>query len=198
MQIVVGNVVGLEGVEPSIVLSGLSGAHLPILLQARWCPRQDLNLHALRHPLLRRARLPFRHGDKLWLVSRDLNSDAPREHSVLQTGATNRIRLTPKLWRKRRDSNSQACYGRHVSSVLGYHYPTLPNWHRYDDSNAVLWAWNPNALPGAHRCKLYYRGGKRRNRTLNVQHVGAVFETVSPPWRPPPACQITCGGPGEI
>lgn len=71
-----------------------------------WCPRQDLNLHALRHPLLRRARLPFRHGDKLWWVSRDLNSEAPREHSVLQTGATNRIRLTPKLWRKRRDSNS--------------------------------------------------------------------------------------------
>jgi hypothetical protein len=27
-----------------------------------WCTREDLNLHALRRPLLRRLRLPFRHG----------------------------------------------------------------------------------------------------------------------------------------
>ena len=26
-----------------------------------WCTREDLNLHALRRPLLRRLRLPFRH-----------------------------------------------------------------------------------------------------------------------------------------
>ena len=27
----------------------------------KWCTREDLNLHALRRPLLRRLRLPFRH-----------------------------------------------------------------------------------------------------------------------------------------
>ena len=29
--------------------------------RAGWCTREDLNLHALRRPLLRRLRLPFRH-----------------------------------------------------------------------------------------------------------------------------------------
>ena len=29
--------------------------------ELNWCTREDLNLHALRRPLLRRLRLPFRH-----------------------------------------------------------------------------------------------------------------------------------------
>lgn len=118
MQIVVGNVVGLEGVEPSIVLSGLSGAHLPILLQDRWCPRQDLNLHALR-------------------LRRDL------------------------------------------SRVVGYRYPTLPNWHRWDDLNAVRLVWKQAAVPGAHRCK--QNGGRWRNRTPEF-NLTVVFRTICRPF----------------
>jgi hypothetical protein len=32
----------------------------------------------------------------LWWVSPDSNRDAPMEHSALQAGAANRIRLTPE------------------------------------------------------------------------------------------------------
>ena len=32
-----------------------------IARKQEWCTREDLNLHALRRPLLRRLRLPFRH-----------------------------------------------------------------------------------------------------------------------------------------
>ena len=33
-----------------------------------WCTREDLNLHAVRRPLLRRLRLPFRHECVIELV----------------------------------------------------------------------------------------------------------------------------------
>ena len=33
-----------------------------------WCTREDLNLHAVRRPLLRRLRLPFRHECAIELV----------------------------------------------------------------------------------------------------------------------------------
>lgn len=38
-------------------------------------------------------------------MPRDSNSHAPREHSVLQTGAANRIRLTPRNWQRAWESN---------------------------------------------------------------------------------------------
>lgn len=40
-----------------------------------------------------------------WLVPRDSNLDSHKENSVLQTGATNRIRLTPELWPRAWESN---------------------------------------------------------------------------------------------
>ena len=91
----------------------------------------------------------------LWWVSPDSNRDAPKEHSALQAGAANRIRLTPKLKTfggepgNRTQSRASAW---HFSNVLAYHLPRSP-WHRDEDSNPMRLVWNQAALPGASRCE---------------------------------------------
>jgi hypothetical protein len=42
-----------------------------------WCTREDLNLHALRRPLLRRLRLPFRHECTLMVPQRRIERRLP-------------------------------------------------------------------------------------------------------------------------
>jgi hypothetical protein len=63
-----------------------------------WCTRKDLNLHALRRPLLRRLRLPFRHE------CIDRNDGAATAHRTPVTAlprrcpATGRLRLRELSW----------------------------------------------------------------------------------------------------
>jgi hypothetical protein len=62
-----------------------------------------------------------------WWVPPDSNRDAPREHSALQAGAANRIRLTPKTCGGESGNRTQSrASAWHVSSVLACHLPHSP------------------------------------------------------------------------
>jgi hypothetical protein len=84
---------------------GVAAAH-----KQEWCTREDLNLHAVRRPLLRRLRLPFRHEciDAAWCWLEDSNlpplayevSALPDELSQHGVGAGFTFRSDGSLWLK--------------------------------------------------------------------------------------------------
>ena len=114
------------------------GIRTHTVLFLRQTPPANWATRALLAPRLRLERrlaglesavLPIKRSRCTWWAPRDLNPDSGDRNSALQAGATNRIRLMPKLancrrsWRWARESNSLALSLRHFSRVLGYQLP---------------------------------------------------------------------------
>ena len=113
-----------------------------------------------------------------WWVSPDSNRDAPMEHSALQAGAANRIRLTPEpsyeLGGEPGNRTQSRVNAWHVSSVLACHLPRSP-WRRDEDSNPMRLVWNQAALPGASRLKIWRRVGDSNSCALAVRQFSGLL-----------------------
>ena len=72
------------------------------------------------------------------------------EHSALQAGATNRIRMAPELINYLAESLGIEPQSRvnawHVSTVLACHLPRS-SWHRDEDSNPMRLVWEASCSP---------------------------------------------------
>src|SRR5260370_1287200 len=130
-------------------------------------------------PILSRLPLPVGVRGLTWWVPPDSNRDAPMEHSALQAGAANRIRLTPKTCGGESGNRTQSrASAWHVSSVLAYHLPHSPLAPGHGFEPRITALETVSLTIGNPGVKL---GGKWRNRTPLIQHQPALFGSV---WRP--------------
>lgn len=94
-----------------------------------------------------------------------IRTGAPTEHSALQAGAANRMRLPPGLSYSKSLAESLGIEPKsrpgawRFSNVLPYRLPRSP-WHSGEDSNPMRRVWNPPALPGAPEQKCWRRSGE--------------------------------------